>query len=232
MYKADKTYLVNKDQMQKIDNYAINTLKIPEICLVERAAQAVIKNIDLDIRNSFAIVVGVGNNGADGICIARNLLAMGKYVDLYIIGDTKKAKEEYLLNLKSVKTMTNQIYKIESISDLEFMEENLDKVNTIIDGIFGTGLSRTIEGAYAFVIDLINRQRCYTISIDIPSGLDASSGESHGDFIDSDLIVSMQCMKEGLLKNHYFKEKTVVEDIGIPIIAIEEILSKENKSKI
>lgn len=222
---TDLTHIVNRDQMQKIDSYAINTLKVPSLCLVERAALAVLKNIDLNIRQSFAIVVGVGNNGADGMALARNLLALGKYVDVYIIGNLDKASGDFLTNLDSVKTMTDQIYEINTIADMEFMEENLDQVNTIVEGIFGTGLSRTIEGKYAYVIDLINRKGTYTISIDLPSGLDATSGESFGDLVDADLVVTMQCMKEGLYSSSYFKDKTVVEDIGLPLKAIERVLA-------
>lgn len=226
----DQAYLVNRKQMQEIDSYAINTLKVPSLCLVERASLAVLKHIDLSIRNSFAIVVGVGNNGADGLALARNLLALGKYVDLYIIGNLAKAKNDFSVNLESIRAMTDQIYEVKSIADIEFMEKNLDKVTTIVDGIFGTGLSRTIEGEYAFVIDLINRKRTYTISIDLPSGLDATTGESLGDLVDADLVVTMQCMKEGLLSNPYFKDKTVVEDIGLPLMAIEKVLGQDNFS--
>ncbi|MDU2132302.1 MAG: NAD(P)H-hydrate epimerase, partial [Finegoldia magna] len=59
--------VVDKNQMIAIDKYAIEQLKIPALCLVERAALAVIKNINLDIRKTFAIVAGIGNNGADGL---------------------------------------------------------------------------------------------------------------------------------------------------------------------
>ncbi|MDD7305768.1 MAG: NAD(P)H-hydrate epimerase [Peptoniphilaceae bacterium] len=229
MYKDQNNFLVNRNQMQEIDNYAINTLKIPSICLVERAALAVLKNIDLKIRHSFAIVVGVGNNGADGLALARNLLAMGKYVDIYIVGNLSKKSKDFSLNLEAVKMMTDNVYQVNTIADIEFMEKNLDKVNTIVDGIFGTGLSRTIEGQFAFVIDLINRKTTYTISIDLPSGLDASSGESLGDVVDSDLVVTMQLMKEGLEKNPYFKNKTVIEDIGLPLMAIEKVLTKNKE---
>src|SRR5699024_11763060 len=120
MYK-DQSYIVNREEMQKIDHYAINVLNIPSICLVERASLAVLKNIDLNIRNSFAVVVGVGNNGADGVALARNLLAMDKYVDLYIVGNLSKASEEFNLNLKAVRAMTDQIYEVKSIADIEFM---------------------------------------------------------------------------------------------------------------
>lgn len=218
--------VVDKDQMIAIDKYAINELKIPALCLVERAALAVIKNINLDVRKSFAIVVGIGNNGADGLAVARNLLARDFYVDLYIIGSLKKASQEFILNYEAVKNLTKNIYMVDTIADLEFMEENLSNVTTIIEGIFGTGLDRTISGTYAYVIALINRSLKYIISIDVPSGLDSTSGDSWGEIVDCDLIVSMQLMKQGVFERSIYKNKCVVEDIGIPQKAINKILSK------
>jgi YjeF N-terminal domain protein len=218
--------VVDKDQMIAIDKYAINELKIPALCLVERAALAVIKNINLDVRKSFAIVIGIGNNGADGLAVARNLLARDYYVDLYIIGSLEKASEEFILNYEAVKNLTENIYMVDTIADLEFMEENLSNVTTIIEGIFGTGLDRTISGTYAYVIALINRSLKYIISIDVPSGLDSTSGDSWGEIVDCDLIVSMQLMKQGVFERSIYKDKCVVEDIGIPQKAINKILPK------
>ena len=218
--------VVDKDQMIAIDKYAINELKIPALCLVERAALAVIKNINLDVRKSFAIVIGIGNNGADGLAVARNLLARDFYVDLYIIGSLEKASEEFILNYEAVKNLTENIYMVDTIADLEFMEANLSNVTTIIEGIFGTGLDRTISGTYAYVIALINRSLKYIISIDVPSGLDSTSGDSWGEIVDCDLIVSMQLMKQGVFERSIYKNKCVVEDIGIPQKAINKILPK------
>lgn len=217
--------VVDKDQMIAIDKYAIEELKIPALCLVERAALAVIKNINLDVRKSFAIVVGIGNNGADGLAVARNLLARDFYVDIYIIGNLKKASDEFILNYEAVKSLTQNVYMVETIAVLEFMEANLSNVTTIIEGIFGTGLDRTISGTYAYVISLINRSLKYIISIDVPSGLDSTSGDSWGEIVDCDLIVSMQLMKQGVFERSIYKNKCIVEDIGIPQKAINEILS-------
>lgn len=217
--------IVDKDQMIAIDKYAINELNIPAICLVERAALAVIKNINLEVRKTFAIVVGIGNNGADGLAVARNLLARDFYVDIYIIGNLEKASDEFILNYEAVKSLTDNVYRVETIADLEFMEANLSNVTTIIEGIFGTGLDRTISGTYAYVIALINRSLKYIISIDVPSGLDSTSGDSWGEIIDCDLIVSMQLMKQGVFERSIYKNKCIVEDIGIPQKAINEILS-------
>ena len=217
--------VVDKNQMIAIDKYAIEQLKIPALCLVERAALAVIKNINLDIRKTFAIVVGIGNNGADGLAVARNLLARDYYVDTYIIGNIDKASDEFILNYEAIKNLTENIYMVDTIADLEFMEANLSNVTTIIEGIFGTGLDRTISGTYAYVIALINRSLKYIISIDVPSGLDSTSGDSWGEIVDCDLIVSMQLMKQGVFERSIYKNKCVVEDIGIPQKAINEILS-------
>lgn len=221
--------VVDKDQMIAIDNYAIKDLKIPALCLVERAALAVIKNINLEVRKTFAIVVGIGNNGADGLAVARNLLARDFYVDIYIIGNLEKASDEFILNYEAVKSLTDNVYMVETIADLEFMEANLSNVTTIIEGIFGTGLDRTISGTYAYVISLINRSLKYIISIDVPSGLDSTSGDSWGEIVDCDLIVSMQLMKQGVFERSIYKNKCIVEDIGIPQKAINKILGVTNE---
>lgn len=218
--------VVDKDQMQKIDQYAINELKIPSICLVERAALSVIKNIDLNVRKTFALVVGIGNNGADGLALARNLLARDYYVEVYIIGNIEKAKEDFILNYQAVKNLTDKIYLIDTILDLEVMEKNISRVSTIIEGIFGTGLDRTITGTYAYVIAMLNRSMKYIISIDIPSGVDSTTGEAWGEVVDSDLIVSMQLMKKGVYDRSIYKNKCVVEDIGIPQKAIDHVLNE------
>lgn len=217
--------VVDKDQMIAIDKYAIEELKIPALCLVERAALAVIKNINLEVRKTFAVVVGIGNNGADGLAVARNLLARESYVDIYIIGNLEKASDEFILNYEAIKNLTENVYMVETIADLEFMEANLSNVTTIIEGIFGTGLDRTISGTYAYVIALINRSLKYIISIDVPSGLDSTSGDSWGEIVDCDLIISMQLMKQGVFERSIYKNKCIVEDIGIPQKAINEILS-------
>ncbi|WP_297281702.1 NAD(P)H-hydrate epimerase [uncultured Anaerococcus sp.] len=221
--------VVDKEQMIAIDRYAIDELKIPSLCLVERASLAIIKNINLDIRKSFAIVVGIGNNGADGLAVARNLLAREFSVDIYIIGNIDKASDDFSKNYQAVSKLTESIYLIDTIEDLEIMEENISKVSTVIEGIFGTGLDRTITGTYAYVISMINRSMKYVISIDIPSGLDSTSGDSWGEIVDCDLIVSMQVMKKGIYERSSYKNKCIVEDIGIPQKAIDYIINQDGK---
>lgn len=217
--------LVDRETMQNIDSYAINEIKIPSLCLVERAALSVMENINLDIRHSFALIVSCGNNGADGLALARNLLALSKDCDIYIIGNKNKASKDFIINYNACKNLTKNIYSIETIEDMNFLRKNLDRVNTIIDGIFGTGLNRPVSGIYANIIDLINEKNIYTISIDLPSGFDANGENNYGTYVDSDLIVCMQILKKGLYEDNYFRDKTVVCDIGLPKIAIEKFIN-------
>lgn len=223
--------VVDRQTMQNIDSYAINEIKIPSLCLVERAALSVMENINLDIRHTFAIIVSCGNNGADGLALARNLLALGKKCHIYIIGNKDKASRDFIINYNACKNLTKDIYPIETIEDMNFLRENLDKVNTIIDGIFGTGLNRPVSGIYANIIELINEKNIYTISIDLPSGFDANGENNYGSYVDSDLIVCMQILKKGLYEDNYFRDKTVVCDIGLPKIAIEKFINIWKKQK-
>lgn len=223
--------VVDRQTMQNIDSYAINEIKIPSLCLVERAALSVMENINLDIRHTFAIIVSCGNNGADGLALARNLLALGKKCHIYIIGNKDKASRDFIINYNACKNLTENIYPIETIEDMNFLRENLDKVNTIIDGIFGTGLNRPVSGIYANIIELINEKNIYTISIDLPSGFDANGENNYGSYVDSDLIVCMQILKKGIYEDNYFRDKTVVCDIGLPKIAIEKFINIWKKQK-
>lgn len=216
--------LVDRVQMQAIDRYAIEVLKVPALSLVERASMAVLKHINLNKFGYFGVVVGVGNNGVDGLALARNLLARYKDVEIFIIGDVEKASPEFKLNLESCEMLCEEIYYVESIEDLENMEKRLSNVNLIVDAIFGTGLNRPVTGIYATVISIINNVMKYKISIDIPSGLDASTGQDLGEVVDADLIVTMQLMKTGLYEREAYKRKCVIEDIGIPQKAIDSVL--------
>lgn len=216
--------LVDRVQMQAIDRYAIEVLKVPALSLVERASMAVLKHINLNKFGYFGVVVGVGNNGADGLALARNLLARYKDVEIFIIGDVEKASPEFKLNLESCEMLCEEIYYVESIEDLENMEKRLSNVNLIVDAIFGTGLNRPLTGIYATVISIINNVMKYKISIDIPSGLDASTGADLGEVVDADLIVTMQLMKTGVYERPAYKNKCVIEDIGIPQKAIDSVI--------
>lgn len=213
--------------MKMIESYAIESYGIPDVALMENAALKVMKNIDLVNRETFAIICGTGNNGADGLVIARNLLALDKTVYVFLLGDINKGSRLFDLNLKVLEKMEANIQNLETIGDFEDFEKNLGRVNTIIDAITGIGFEGAFQGVYDFVIDVINRSRIYTISVDMPSGMEANTGYVPTVCIIPDIVVTFQIMKKGLLEtNRLLNTKIIVEPIGIPIQAVNRVIAQ------
>lgn len=215
---------VTGDEMKAIDNYCIKELGIPGIVLMENAALKVVDNIDLNKFNSFTVLCGVGNNGGDGLAVARHLIVMDKKVDIFILGNIGKGSQDFMTNYKILKNMNIPIEYIVDKRDLEPLKDSLDNSDMVIDSIFGTGLAREVEGIFKQVISLINQNSKYILSIDIPSGMDSDTGETLGISINSNKTITFQLMKKGLLHNKSYSGDVIVETIGMPRIAVDTIL--------
>lgn len=221
--------LVTAEQQQAIDHYAIHRLEIPSLLLMENAALRVIDRIDTKLRQSFAVFCGTGNNGADGLAIGRGLLALGKQVKFFIVGDPSHASPEFHTNRRILEHMNADIRFMNTLGDIEELSDQLQTVNTLIDCLFGVGLSREVKGMYAVVIEEINRSRIYTISIDMPSGLDATTGAICGCMVDANEIITLQFMKKGLYNNPNVHGEIHVVPIGIPPQAWESVLGMDRR---
>lgn len=218
---------VTGNQMKAIDNYCIEKLGIPGIVLMENAALKVIKNIDLNRFNSFTIVCGVGNNGGDGLAVARHLYVLGKKVKVFIIGNLNKGSEDFNTNYNILNNLGLELIHVDSQETLETLNSSLKSSDMTIDAIFGTGLSREVEGLYRDVISSINAYSNYILSIDIPSGMNSDTGEILGIAVKADITVTMQLMKKGLVGNSSEAGQVIVEPIGMPKIAIDSVLNIE-----
>ena len=218
---------VTGNQMKAIDNYCIEKLGIPGIVLMENAALKVIKNIDLNRFNSFTIVCGVGNNGGDGLAVARHLYVLGKKVKVFIIGNLNKGSEDFNTNYNILNNLGLELIHVDSQETLETLNSSLKSSDMTIDAIFGTGLSREVEDLYRDVISSINAYSNYILSIDIPSGMNSDTGEILGIAVKADITVTMQLMKKGLVGNSSEAGQVIVEPIGMPKIAIDSVLNIE-----
>ncbi len=215
---------VTAEEMKNIDRYAIEQLGIPSLLLMENAALRTIDAIDLEKRHSFAVFCGTGNNGGDGLAIARGLHALGKEVRVFLVGDPKRASEEFSVNRATLEHLNLEVSQVETLGDLDTMMTQLGKVNTIIDCLFGTGLNREVKGVAAVVIEQINQSRIFTISVDLPSGLDADRGNIWGTFVEPGLVVCLEMLKKGLVSNPYIHCPIRLVPIGIPEEAKRAIL--------
>lgn len=211
-----------------IDNYCIETLKIPGMILMENAANKVVERVR-DRYLSFAVVCGKGNNGGDGFAIARGLMVMGKTVEVFLVGGDDHMSEDCRKNYEILKNMGVKINPLNNVEDVTELRDSISKIGAVIDCIFGTGLCRNIEGIYDYVISVINENSPYTISVDIPSGLNADTGEVMGNSIRAKETISFEYYKRGFLNygTDMFTGEIHVVPIGIPEEVISKFHSKE-----
>ena len=218
---------ISCEEMKAMDSYAIENIRIPSIVLMENAAIKVVDNIDLDKTASFTVVCGVGNNGGDGLAIARHLILNEKKVDLFIIGNLHKGTKDFNVNLNILKNMEIEFNNINSEIELKSLKESLVKNDLTIDSIFGIGLTREVGDIFKEVIFLINNHSNKILSVDIPSGLDGDTGEVLGISVKANKTITFHLPKKGLLKNKECTGEIIVEPIGIPEKATNAILNKK-----
>ncbi|MFT7196655.1 MAG: hydroxyethylthiazole kinase-like uncharacterized protein yjeF, partial [Marinoscillum sp.] len=160
--------ILNSEQIRKADAHTIATEPIASIDLMDRASSAFCKQFTKLYPNSTLIYVvcGIGNNGGDGLAIARILAEQDYQIKLFFIGDLERASEDFQVTFSRIKQklVINQISDANSISDF-----SSDAV--IIDALFGSGLNRPIKGLACDVIQRINASGCEVCSVDMPSGL-------------------------------------------------------------
>ena len=217
------------DIAKKIDNYCIDSLKIPGIVLMENACIKVLKHINLNKFNSFVVVCGKGNNGGDGFAVARHLVTLGKKVEVFLVGTAEGMSNDCSVNYAILKNMNIKINSINNLEDINELREALERNHATIDAMFGIGLKGKVEGIYASVISVINENSSHILSIDVPSGLDSDNGKILGNCIRANKTVSFTLYKKGFL--NYSADKLigdiVIEDIGIPEFVISKFHENE-----
>ncbi len=206
--------LISCQEMKEIDSYAINIIGIPSIVLMENAALKVINNIDLNL-NNYTVICGRGNNGGDGLAIARHLIIKNKKVRIYIVGNLNNGTEDFNINLNILKNLKAEIVNIKGERELLKLKEDLLVSDLTIDALFGIGLKRNIEGLYFDIIKMMNNESKQIISVDIPSGIDGDTGKPMGTCVKAFKTVTFHKMKKGLLNCGDYAGEIIVEDIGI-----------------
>lgn len=163
-------YLYTGKQAKEIDSHAIHTVGIPGLVLMEKAAMtiaAVLMERE-DKTKKILAVCGTGNNGGDGVAAARLLCAQGYYAAVTVIGEPDRMTEEMKRQLEIAVNCGVPVLPVTAIGDHEF--------DIILDGVFGIGLSRAVEGVYEQVLEQINGSGADVYALDVPSGIHAGSG--------------------------------------------------------
>ncbi len=213
---------ITVDQMYNIENKGHDMGFLKKFMMENAGAAAVRKLIenmgDVELKD-ILIFVGLGNNGGDGLVMARHLAGHGAKVTVVLLGNVDEIKtEESNWNWKILQKMPS--VKLVYGDSLEF---NFNP-DVIVDGILGTGISGEIKGSYASAINFINETDCYKFAVDVPSGLDPQTGNTANIFTKCDMTVTFHKMKQGIPRRKDLTGDLFAEKIGIPPEAEEGIL--------
>ncbi len=216
-------WVVTSEEMRNIDTRAITKIGIPGTTLMERAGLQVIDTV-LDITGAVTnkniyIFCGKGNNGGDGLVIARELKRLGANLRIFVIGKRTDLKGDPALNYNILRKMGLKIEHINSQSSLNQIDTGAD---IVIDALLGTGIKGEVKGLLGEAIKKINSLQAFVVSVDLPSGLNADNGLYVNECINADLTVTMGLLKRGLLLHPGKTKAGVVEvaDIGFPEKAV------------
>ena len=227
---TEKMYALTSRGMKYIDEFTIRS-GISSSILMENAARGVVNEITAKFPRKdtrILVLVGSGNNGGDGICVSRWLMHMGYSVSIYFLGDAGRTSEEFIRQLQILRNRNNQIKLFGTDSRADDLKALNAKYDIIIDGIFGIGLNKRIGNNLAKFINYINQKEAYKISIDIPSGLNATTGRIMGAAFIADMTVSFSCYKIGMLigEGRRVSGEVKIHDIGACNDAYTNILDK------
>ena len=184
-------------EMRKLDKTASEEFGIKEELLMENAGLATCSVIskEFGIRGKrFLVFAGIGNNGGDGFVIARKIHSNGGDVKVFILGNRDKFKGVAKMNLDIISLLPIEISEVESA---DAVKSDVAHCNAIIDAIFGTGLTRDVQGVYRDVIEVINNSHKTVFSTDIPSGVSGDTGEIMGIAVQADYTVTFGLPKIG-----------------------------------
>lgn len=220
--------IVTADEMKSIDSRAIDGMSIPGVVLMENAGRGVVSVMEEEIGElkglSFAIVCGKGNNGGDGFVVARFLNNQGGDVQAYLLGRKSQVKGDARTNLDLAIKAGIDVVEVTGEASVGGLEKGLSGADIAVDAIFGTGFKGAARGVPRKAIELLNLFDGPVFSVDVPSGLDSTSGQVEGVCVVADFTATMCLPKRGLLvyPGKMYSGGVYVIDIGVPPFAVEK----------
>lgn len=218
---------VSAHTIQKLDDIAINRLGIPSLYLMENAgrmsADKIVKYAKRSGKSKVCVVCGMGNNAGDGFVIARYLFNAGLAVEILHCGTLQHLKKDAHFNYDTCRKLKIKIHTFKAMTPL--VERHIAASQIIVDALFGVGLNREIKSPYKELIEYINSLANYVFSVDVPSGIDATTGSIYGVAVRANRTITFTCAKTGLIKGDGkdCAGRVTVVGIGIPKEIIKEI---------
>ena len=225
--------LVTAGEMQEMDRQTIENQGIPGIELMEKAGhgatRALLDQFGDHVKAGVGIICGKGNNGGDGFVIARYLAERGIKVGVYLLAKAATVKGDAAVNLKRLSGLKLTINEIPDEDTFLKTKSRLSRCGLIVDAILGTGLTSEVRGFYKAVINFINSTDSAVFAVDIPSGLNADTGQPCGTCIRAQGTATFALPKIGHFTHPgaEFTGKLEIIDIGIPPTVVQDVAPKQ-----
>jgi hydroxyethylthiazole kinase-like uncharacterized protein yjeF len=220
--------IVTHSEMKELEKLAQTKYHFPEKLIIENvallSAKAIVNKLGPEIAlGELLFMIGKGFNGGTGLAIARHLARMGHEPRAFLLFEEKDCSQEVKEQLKIATSYGVRVSQIDEISSLESYFQQNSSPKIIIDAIFGTGVRLPLSHFLYDVINLINQEKAYTISLDIPTGVEGDSGQIQGNAVAADMTLAVAFPKLGYYQADGAKLVGEVEVIpsGLP----KEILS-------
>jgi ADP-dependent NAD(P)H-hydrate dehydratase / NAD(P)H-hydrate epimerase len=218
-------FVLSAGQMRAVDRAAIEHTGLPSVILMENAgrgvAEAVLRRVPAPASRALLVAVacGGGNNGGDGFVVARHLALRGVQVRVLLAVARAKLTGDAATNLRALEGLAGiSVADFSGSTQPNDWQQALSGVDVILDALFGTGLNARIAGAPEAAIAAINAAPVMKVAVDIPSGLDADTGQARGPAVRADVTLTMGARKLGLVIDPDVKVGEIeVVDLGVPI---------------
>ncbi len=221
--------ILSSEQSRQVDQIAVERFGIPSIVLMENAGRGCAELFLVEcIENGPTVIVcGKGNNAGDGFVIARHLHIHQEEVEILMLFQPEELSEDARINFEIIDKLNIPYSIVDPIKDAETIRETFEAAEWVMDAMLGTGIQGEVREPFAAMIQLINDVEVSRLAIDLPSGLDADSGEILGFCVNASETVTFAAKKTGLLKNKGPQQagEIHVVGIGLPDFVIREVLS-------
>jgi hydroxyethylthiazole kinase-like uncharacterized protein yjeF len=224
------TPVLSRDQMRALDVCAIDRCRVPSLVLMENAGRGATDVLVRELLKGepaggrVVIVCGTGNNGGDGLVVARHLLVRGAEPVVLLAGDEQRLSPDASANLDAWRGLGGEVRGLAAGAS-STLTEAIAGAHVVVDALFGTGLDRVIEGWLAEVVRAMNGSRAPRFAIDLPSGLDADTGMALGVAVVAHVTVTFAHHKLGLLTPNgaELAGRVHVVDIGVPAAIVADV---------
>jgi NAD(P)H-hydrate epimerase len=224
---------LSRQEVRQIDQYAVETLGISGLVLMENAGRGAADAIGNFLggsvtTKSVAVVAGSGNNGGDGFVVARHLAMRGAKVVTFQVCPLDKLTADAAANLAILHKLGHDVRQV-AAEELGGLAKPLRGFDAVVDAVGGTGVRGALRDEMAAAVEAINAAGRPVVAIDIPTGLDCDTGQAEGIAVRAALTVTFVARKKGfdVPGAEAYTGNVVVADIGIPAEVVERMTKQE-----